>query len=80
MFLDERTKAKIRFVSQEELAVELGLPAERIPTFVGGTSPFVFAGDVSSYVTVKEGPMAHLPPEQLAASRAHLDALPAPPP
>jgi hypothetical protein len=79
VFLDERTKSKIRFVSQEELAVELGLPSERVPTFLGGTSPFVFAGDVSSYSTVKEGPMAHLPPEHLAATRAHLDALPPPP-
>jgi hypothetical protein len=78
VFLDDRTKQKIRFVSQEELPGALGISAERLPTFLGGTSPLVFDGDVSQYVSVREGPMGHLPKEVLAASRAHLDALPAP--
>ena len=78
VFLDERTKQKIRFVSVEDLSKELALTRATLPAFLGGEHPYVFDGDVGGYLTVKEGPMAHLPREALVAGKAQIDATPIP--
>ena len=64
--LDERVRAKVFFVKPTEIASTLDIDLSLVPSFLpGGTSPYVYdAREIyaspSSWVSVRDGPFAHL--------------------
>lgn len=73
--LDEKVKKKVHFVKAKHVAATLGVDASVLPTWLGGSSSYVYdyahlTATPSAWLSVRDGPLAHVSSAAVAAAPA----------